>query len=302
MSTHPDRVRQASRTQPTPGQTAQAAADRAGVRVEEVRNPEVLTAIEQLFQTVWSTQRGRPPINADVLRAMAHSGSYVAAAHDLQGRLAGAGVGFLAADVFAGVHSEALGIDSLHSHIAAVAPGNERHGIGRALKLHQRAWAIRHGLRSISWTFDPLVRRNAAFNAHLGAQFVRYYPDFYGDMADGRNIGQGSDRLLARWALDASATGCAADDPTDQQNLLLDQDSDGRPVLIDATGDRLWVATPADIELVRRSDPDLAQAWRIALRNALDPRMPGWRIDGFTPAGRYLLVHEHDTHRSEEAR
>lgn len=296
MSQHPDRVTPPSRTIAAPAQddhrVAEVAARRAGVTVEEVREPGRLKEVEQLFQVVWNTRHERPPISADVLRALVHSGSYVGVAIGSDGRIAGAGVGFLATDL----RSSGSAVDSLHSHIAAVAPGTERHGIGSALKLHQRAWAIDNGLRSITWTFDPLVRRNAGFNSHLGARFVRYYPEFYGEMADGRNAGHGSDRLLARWDLDLPATPLTADEQPAGGSALLDLDAAGRPVPGVADGDRSWVATPADIERIRSTDPELARAWRVALRAALHPMLPQWRIDGFTPAGRYLLVREPDIH------
>jgi len=51
-------------------------------------------------------------------------------------RLAGACMGFLSAPARR----------ALHSHIAGVAPGTQRRGVGFALKLHQRAWALGHGL------------------------------------------------------------------------------------------------------------------------------------------------------------
>ncbi|WP_211229333.1 hypothetical protein [Nakamurella lactea] len=288
---------QVSRTLPTPqrhaDQVAQAAAQRAGVTVDEVVSPGRLKDVEQLFRTVWETDRDRPPISADVLRALVHSGSYVAAAYTADGRLAAAGVGFLATDVrSAEVGGTESPVASMHSHIAAVAPGTERHGIGSALKLHQRGWAIRRGLRSITWTFDPLVRRNAGFNAHLGAEFVRYYPDFYGEMADGRNAGQGSDRLLARWDLQLPAVPRVAVEPVGDRQRLLEPDGDGRPVAGTIEGDRAWVATPANIEQLRRVDPDLAGRWRIAVRDAMEPLQSGWRIDGFTAGGSYLLVRE----------
>ena len=54
----------------------------------------------------------------------------------------------------------------------------------------------------MTWTFDPLVRRNAYFNTvKLAARPVEYLVDFYGEMTDEINAGQGSDRLLVEWPL-----------------------------------------------------------------------------------------------------
>ena len=98
-----------------------------------------------------------------MLTAIAHSGGYVAGAFDGT-RMVGASVGFLA---------DHHGDQALHSHITGVVDPMRHAGVGRAIKLHQRRWAAERELRSITWTFDPLVRRNAWFNiAVLGADVV----------------------------------------------------------------------------------------------------------------------------------
>ena len=54
-----------------------------------------------------------------------------------------------------------------------------------------------------TWTFDPLVRANARFNlVKLGAVAVAYLTDFYGEMQDGINAGDRSDRCAVKWELD----------------------------------------------------------------------------------------------------
>ncbi len=89
--------------------------------------------------------------------------------------------------------------DALHSHIAGRRRGLGRPHVGFALKLHQRAWALRRGVPEIAWTFDPLVSRNAYFNlVKLGARPVEYLPNFYGVMDDGINGGDETDRLLVQ--------------------------------------------------------------------------------------------------------
>ncbi len=63
-------------------------------------------------------------------------------------------------------------------------------GLGRLLKQHQRDWAFAHGVGHITWTFDPLVARNAHFNLRvLGARITEYLVDHYGAMDDGVNRG-----------------------------------------------------------------------------------------------------------------
>jgi hypothetical protein len=51
------------------------------------------------------------------------------------------------------------------------------------------------------------------------------------------------------------------------------------------------VAVPSDTERLRVTDPALASAWRVALRDALAPAMAaGARITGFDRAGWYVLA------------
>src|SRR5262249_13597994 len=149
--------------------------------------------------------------------------------------------------------------------------------VGFALKLHQRAWALRRGVTVIEWTYDPLVRRNAYFNlVKLGALPAEYLPNFYGDMADTINNGDDSDRLLARWTLDAPEVAAASlGKPAfrDAQReiaagalIALGSADDGSPVIGPLDGDVLLVAVPPDFESLRATDPSRARRWRLALR------------------------------------
>jgi len=152
-----------------------------------------LRRLAELFAVVWG-RPGEPPISSDILKALAHSGNYVAGAF-LDGRLIGGLVGWLGRDPSEHLH--------MHSHILGVLPGSEAHGLGFELKQHQRRWCLARGVTSMEWTTDPLVRRNAYFNlTKLGAVAPRYLVDFYGEMRDGINAGDESDRLLIRWELE----------------------------------------------------------------------------------------------------
>jgi predicted GNAT superfamily acetyltransferase len=90
-----------------------------------------------------------------------------------------------------------------HSHLLAVLPGYQGLGIGKKLKWAQRSWALRLGYNMITWTFDPLVARNAHLNLHtLGATTRTYWPNFYGttsSLTHGLNIP--TDRLLVEWPI-----------------------------------------------------------------------------------------------------
>ncbi|WP_084130772.1 hypothetical protein [Demequina sp. NBRC 110055] len=233
---------------------ADAAASAAGVVIRPLGATETWDAAV-LLQQLW----GNAVIEAPLMAALRHSGAYVAGAYT-DARLVAACVGYFAVP---------LG-DALHSHVAGVAPEAARRGIGLALKLDQRAWCLERGLTRVTWTFDPLVARNAAFNiGRLGVSVEEYLVDFYGEMADAVNVGQGSDRLLVAWDLT-------------------------RPVgvhggALPATPSALRVPVPADIESLRRSDPAQAADWRARLRTELNGRIGrGWSVTGFDDHS-YLL-------------
>jgi hypothetical protein len=181
-----------TRTVPDPAEATQAAVDAAAaadVVLHELHRMERLKEAQRLFTEVWRPAEGNPPpVTGELLRALAHAGSYVVGAFTGT-RMVGASAGFFTAPPD----------PALHSHITGVAPGVQHRGVGFALKLHQRAWAMARGIPAVVWTFDPLVARNAWFNlAKLGAEPTAYLEDFYGPMTDAINAGMASDRLLPR--------------------------------------------------------------------------------------------------------
>jgi predicted GNAT superfamily acetyltransferase len=194
----------------------------------------------------------------------------------------------------------------LHSHIAGVLPAGLGRSVGFALKLHQRAWALRRRVAVIAWTFDPLICRNAYFNlAKLGARPAEYLPNFYGAMDDAINGGTETDRMLVRWELRSGlAVGARAARPPatsadDERGrgavAALSAGPDGRPVTAPPPavqpGPRtLLVGVPADVETMRMTDPAGAAQWRLALRNVLAPLLAGGaRVTGFDKSGWYVV-------------
>jgi predicted GNAT superfamily acetyltransferase len=256
--------------------------------IEELTELGDLREVAELFADVWG-RSGEPPISSDILRALAHSGNYIAGARS-EGRLIGAIVGWLGGHPPHDLH--------LHSHILGVLPGTEARGLGFALKQHQRMWCLERGVGAMEWTFDPLVRRNAYFNlTKLGAEAARYLVDFYGRMDDGINAGDESDRILIRWDLTSERAKAAAGgepiEPSIEANaaqLLVVADGE-EPRAHRATGPVALVQVPDDIVAIRRRQPDLARRWRHAVRSALgDAMSSGYRITGATRDGWYVLT------------
>lgn len=255
------------------------AAARAGVAVRLVQTLDEARQLVDLLDRLWGTS-GNAILSVELAWALAHGGNYAACAYDVDtDALLGASVGFFASPPGR----------TMHSDITGAEPGARDRGLGLALKLHQRAWALDIGLDEITWTFDPLMSRNAYFNlTKLGADVAEYCVDFYGDMDDGVNVGQGSDRLLASWRI-ADPVGRVA---TADGAVPLLVDDDGRPEqrLAAADAARLTVAVPHDILAIRADDPDRARSWRVAVRETLGAEIgQGGRVVGFTRRHGYVV-------------
>ena len=208
----------------------------------------------RVLDAVWGEQQTMP---ANILRALEHAGNYV--------------VGLFDGDEMIGASAAFFGPPAertMHSHITGILPGYQGRGLGRRLKNHQRDWALERGVGRITWTFDPLVGRNAHFNLTvLGARAGEYLVNHYGDMHDAVNRGDESDRLMVTWAL--------AEPPA--------------PVPTDAEVSAV-VPVPDDVEALRRTDPAAAAEWRGRVREQVRGHLAsGLRIGGFDRRG-YLLV------------
>ena len=278
---------------------ALSAATRAGVTVAEVHEIDELIELNRVIDAVW--HREGDAVAMEMLRALAHSGNCILAARS--------GTEMVGATVsFRGVHQ---GRPTLHSHITGIVPSSQLRGVGLALKLRQRAWALANGIESVTWTFDPLVARNAHFNlTKLGAEAGEYLVNFYGTLHDDANGDDATDRLLAVWRLASPRVARALSGLTpappvevllrEGAPVVLDIDAGGRPLL---AGLAAWAETapeppgralariPDDILAVRSRDRRQADQWRGALRDVMTTLLaqglrpvgaiaPGWYVFG----------------------
>ncbi|MEV4775420.1 GNAT family N-acetyltransferase [Microbacterium sp. LTA6] len=264
---------------------AKAAADDAGVDVRLLSTVGEFTEVADLFKRIWASDGSQLPVNVETLRALSKSGSYVGGAYDGD-ELVGACFGFFAAP----------GRRALHSHIAGVSARMRGRSVGFALKAHQRSWAIDNELDEISWTFDPLISRNAYFNlVKLSATPVAYHQNFYGQMSDALNGGDDTDRMLVTWYVrdPRVAAACRGEVATGEvpvgEDLLTVDDHLG-PLRHETSAQLVRVSLPRDIEQLRNTDPDRATQWRLALRDTLGALLDqGASVVGFDRTGTYTL-------------
>ena len=230
------------------------------IQVRELNNPRDQDFGRNIFDITWSMDAGTE-ITPNLLQAMVHSGSYLSGAF-IDNKIVGAAFAFPATN--GGLH--------LHSHMTAVLPEFRDKGVGYALKIDQWNWAKKKNYSHLSWTFDPLVRRNAKLNiAKLGVDISAYHPNFYGDMPDALNAGDESDRLMVSWRTDVDA-------PKVRELITKPE-----------TGDIL-IEIPEDIVAIRSKNQSESIKWRRQVREQfLAAFEKNGKVIGFSANNEYVV-------------
>lgn len=176
----------------------------------------------------------------------------------------------------------------------AVQPHYRDSGIGYELKLAQRRFAIRQGIRLITWTFDPLVSRNAHLNIRkLAAVSREYFRDYYGNDPSPLTSHGTSDRLLVEWwvtnnrvdqRLHSGRIGLTLPQYLDSGVTVVNPAQPAlrgyiqpNPTVIPPAGKLALIEIPDNISDIRDDDPDLAHAWQQQVRAIME----GLFTDGF---------------------
>jgi predicted GNAT superfamily acetyltransferase len=251
------------------------AEQRSGVIIRSLETAEESEVARNVFDQVWPPLGGGTQVPPNLLRAITHAGGYCSAAFLDDGKVE---VPVAAALGVLGVHHvNSAPHMHIHSHMAGVIEEYRNRRIGTAIKMHQRLWALQHGIDTVVWTFDPLVARNARLNlVNLGVTVRGYEIDFYGEMTDTINAGDQSDRVFAWWELASERANAAAR-------------GELSPIQV-VTDNQVVVATPEDIVALRASDPERAREWRQRMRTDLMREFDaGFEIIGVTDAGDYVL-------------
>jgi len=213
-----------------------------------------------IFDKTWSLDFGTE-ITPNLLQAMVHSGSYLSGAF-IGSKIVGAAFAFPATNN--GLH--------LHSHMTAVLDAYRDKGVGYALKIDQWNWAKKQNYSHLSWTFDPLVRRNVKLNiVKLGVDISAYHPNFYGEMPDALNAGDESDRLMVSWSTDI-------DEPK------------ARQLIAHPKPDDILIEIPEDIVAIRSKDQRESMKWRRQVRDQfLAAFEKNGKVIGFSTNNEYVV-------------
>ncbi|MCS6888776.1 hypothetical protein [Chloroflexus sp.] len=179
------------------------------------------------------------------------------------------------------------------SHMAAVRPDLRDARIGERLKRAQREFVLAQDIELMTWTYDPLLARNAHLNIRkLGAICRTYMRNVYGPEPELINGILPSDRFQVEWWLVQSPI---ARPPADQVATapLINPSLDAPPAISREPVARLRI--PLDFDAVQQHDPQAAQAWRYHIRACAEAAFAaGYVVVDFGRAdsqyGEYTLV------------
>ena len=230
------------------------------IQVRELDNLQDQDFGRKIFDITWSMDAGTE-ITPNLLQAMVHSGSYLSGAF-IDNKIVGAAFAFPATN--GGLH--------LHSHMTAVLPEFRDQGVGYALKIDQWGWAKKKKSSHLSWTFDPLVSRNAKLNiAKLGVDILDYFPNFYGDMPDALNAGDESDRLMVSWRTDVDAP-------------------KARELITNPKPGDILIEIPEDIVAIRSKNQSESMKWRRQVREQFMAAFEkNGKVIGFSANNEYVV-------------
>jgi predicted GNAT superfamily acetyltransferase len=248
--------------------------------IKIIENMAEMHQAEQLQRLVWQESE-IDIIPAHLMNSAVHNGGLLIGAY-ADAQLVGFVFGF------PGFYSTPDGPRLKHySSIMGVRPEWQGQGLGFALKRAQWQMVRYQGIDRITWTYDPLLSRNAWLNiTRLGAVCDTYLRDFYGLMEDALNQGLPSDRFNVDWWVNSHrvnrrlsrqrrnhlslghflAGGAPIINPAkmDLKNLPhpidLPEPKQGKDVSI------LLVEIPADFLAIKNEDFQLASEWRMHTR------------------------------------
>lgn len=147
----------------------------------------------------------------------------------------------------------------VYSATMGVALDYQSQGVGYQLKLAQREWVLQRGIKLVTWTYDPLLARNAWLNVgKLGVICGRYHPHFYGPDEDRLHVEWWleSERVKARLTGQDAAAAYPPDTPT--------------------------ITIPRDYLALQHTNPRTAQQIRLQTRHQFTTLfMEGYQVVGF---------------------
>jgi predicted GNAT superfamily acetyltransferase len=255
------------------------------VTTDLLSTPEDFARCELIYREVFGLAPDDGSLNARLLIGLSRNSGMVIGAYG-NGELVGFALSFLA-------RQDGDGRLYQYSQTAAVRPGWQGRGVGRAMKFGQRSAALAAGIDLVRWAFDPLLAVNAHFNLDvLGAVATSLARDLYGPMATPDDRGEPTDRFVVDWELREPAVAARAEDAaTDERER---EPVSIRPGDLRAGTDAALLGIPADWRSFRRSSPSAAGPLRDRILDHAQQLMGAglvavscWRLDRDTAVYRF---------------
>ncbi len=284
------------------------------ITIRELKTSAEMNAAVDLQKIYWGEDMGAI-VPGHMLMSLASHGGHIPGAFDGD-RMVGLLIGFVGADLSDPQDTRPIAKRLLvMSKRMVVLPEYRSHNIGTLLKLAQRDFAIRYGIELVTWTFDPVLARNAYLNLFkLGAIGQSYAVNYFGDDTEYQMLSD--DRLVVNWwvshphtppHVDGTApkisiqalldSGVTLLNPAKLNDAGLLTPSD---VLAMPTGETLLLEIPMDFVALDQQDKSLGRAWRDHLRETFQTAFgAGYLVTSFAREGDrtcYVLTRDDGTY------
>lgn len=229
------------------------------LRIRELEKPSEFALAQAVAQAAWKLEDLETSSVADLI-AITHAGGLTAGA-------------FAGRELLGFVHGFPREIDgrrAQHSHLLAVHPRAQGRGLSTLLKLYQRSWCLDRRIGLVTWTYDPLLVKNARLNlVRLRARARRYWRDFYGPIG-GIYADLPTDRFEVFWELADPEVRKIAHGATPAEPSL----HGAEPFSFRSSRKkRVRVEIPTGAPALYRRDPKGARQARFALRRRAEALM-----------------------------
>ncbi len=284
--------------------------------IKIIEDIDEMHQVEELQRLVWN-EKETDIVPAHIINSAVHNGGLLLGAYVEQEL-----VGFVFG--FPGIYSTPDGPRVKHySSMLGVRLEQSGQGLGFALKRAQWQMVRHQGIDRITWTFDPLLSRNAWLNiTRLGSVCNNYLRNFYGKMDDILNRGLPSDRFDVDWWVNSHrvnrrlsrrrrnylnlahflAGGATIINPAKMDNSGMPYPARSVDLNISIEKPILMVEIPADFQSIKTNDLKIALEWRMHTRSIFEELFKiGYLVTDFVrtsdqfPRSFYVLCHGEST-------
>lgn len=265
------------------------------IKIEPVHTIDECRIIEKLQQQIWACEEVEVIPDHFLITLAKENGMVLLARNDV-GEPVGFALGFP-------THTDS-GQLKLASHMVGVTSQYQSKGVGYQIKLAQREIALAQNIDLITWTFDPLLAKNARLNlGKLGAVCNTYFRNLYGGMRNILNQGLPTDRFRVDWwiasrhvaqklqglpitEMDALPVINHVHDPNTDSPLSMDD------IIFPTNVETIKIELPSNIIGLKSQNPSLAQAWQAHVRDIFETAFAKnyTAIDLFQQQGRIYYI------------